>query len=389
MNDTSDLEIDLQYLKLGTFNTRGLKHSLKQDTLLKKLTDLKLNIIGLQETHLSEKDINLLENKWKGTIIYTEGTNHSKGLCILFDNYFKKDNIKLIFKNERIILSSCKIGDMTLYVCNIYAPNNINEKIKFFKNFQKILSDHVNDFLLQSIVVLGDFNCVLNNKLDILSGSNHNINSVKAFNLMVNENDLIDIWRLNNKNDKNYTWSGSKPLVARRLDYIFVSRYFLPFVTDCHIASIGHSDHRIVICNLEFNKFERGKGTYKMNNNLFENLNFKNSIKNLIKESIDELSDLDPVLKWEAIKLKIKEHLQNFGKYNKFKNKEENQDLERKLSQLENDLAKNINDIEKQKEINNIKTKLELKNIQNATAARIRSKVQWIEEGEKCSRYIS
>ena len=97
MNDTSDLEIDLQYLKLGTFNTRGLKHSLKQDTLLKKLTDLKLNIIGLQETHLSEKDINLLENKWKGTIIYTEGTNHSKGLCILFDNYFKKDNIILIF----------------------------------------------------------------------------------------------------------------------------------------------------------------------------------------------------------------------------------------------------------------------------------------------------
>ena len=113
---------------------------------------------------------------------------------------------------------------MYLYICNVNAPNNINEKIKFFKDVQRILNDHINDLLLQTVVVLGDFNCVLNNKLDILSGNDHNISSVKAFNLMINENDLIDIWRLNYKNDKNYTWSGSKPLVAQRLDYIFVRR---------------------------------------------------------------------------------------------------------------------------------------------------------------------
>ena len=79
------------------------------------------------------------------------------------------------------------------------------------------------------VVVLGDFNCVMDNNLDILSGSKHNFNTVQAFNKLVNEIDLVDIWRHNNKNKKIYTWSGKKPLVARRLDYIFVSQFFFTF----------------------------------------------------------------------------------------------------------------------------------------------------------------
>ena len=238
------------------------------------------------------------------------------------------------------------------------------------------------------VVVLGDFNCVMDNNLDILSGSKHNFNTVQAFNKLVNEIDLVDIWRHNNKNKKIYTWSGKKPLVARRLDYIFVSQFFLPFINDCSIASIGHSDHRIVISNVEFNSFERGKGTFKMNSSLFDNHKFISSIKNLIKKNIEDLKDLNPILKWEAIKVMIREQTQFYGKFNKFKNKEEVRELKCELLTLENQLSIDITDLDKQNKVEIVKKKLEIKTLEEATAAKIRSKVKWIEEGEKCSRYF-
>ena len=223
-NDFSD--IDIQSLKIATFNVRGLKNSLKQEAIVKRFKDLKLNIIALQETHLIEQELGLLGKKWQGPIISSDGTNNSKGICILFDCCFDKDKINIIAKNDRFLLCECILGQSKFYVCNIYAPNDINPKINFFNSLKTDLKKHIKDLFLQMVVVLGDFNCVLNNKLDILSGNPHDIKTVKAFNLFINDCDLIDIWRLNNGNKKDYTWSGYTPLIARRLDYIVVSKFF-------------------------------------------------------------------------------------------------------------------------------------------------------------------
>ena len=117
---------DMQDLKIATFNVRGMKTSLKQDAIIKRLADLKLNIVALQETHSLEADFNLLKSKWQGPIVYSEGTKQSKGLCFLFNDYFRNSNVEVIAKNDRILLCSCDIGNRKLYLCNIYAPNEIN-----------------------------------------------------------------------------------------------------------------------------------------------------------------------------------------------------------------------------------------------------------------------
>ena len=133
-------DIDIQNLKIASFNVRGMRTNLKQDALIESLSNLKLNIIALQETHLLKKDIDILKNKWQGPIFHSEGTTRSKGLCFLFDKYFKNINIDVIAKNERLLLCSCDIGNKILYLCNVYAPNNINDKLNFFNdvnNFYK------------------------------------------------------------------------------------------------------------------------------------------------------------------------------------------------------------------------------------------------------------
>ena len=102
------LNVDKQNLKIGTLNIRGFKNNLKKEALLSFLNETNLDIIALQETHLSHKDY--ASFKWNGSVIYSEGTNHSLGLSILFNKSINSNNIKKIFSDERILLCSYKIG---------------------------------------------------------------------------------------------------------------------------------------------------------------------------------------------------------------------------------------------------------------------------------------
>ena len=385
MENRSEFDVDIQELKICTFNVNGLKDEIKQDAILKLLRDLKFEVIALQETHLEKADFDTFRSKWHGPIIFKEGTSHSKGSCILFNSYFKEEQLELLLMNDRVLLCSYKLGKEILYFCNIYAPNDSAGKIRFFYNLKNQLSPHIENIALKKLIIMGDFNCVLNNKLDIVTGKPHPVDTVKAFNVCVEDLELIDLWRKNNRNTKDYTFSR---IVARRLDFIFSSKLLLPYITECNILSSGHSDHRMVVCKVEFNHFKRGKGTYKMNSSLFENVQFRDSVKKLINESKEEFANFDPLLKWEAIKIRVKEHTQLFGKYNNFKKKEETNNLRLRLSTLESEWASDVNNFDKQKEIFSIKKQLEIRNIELATAARIRSKIQWIEEGEKCSKFF-
>ena len=62
--------------------------------------------------------------------------------------------------------------------------------------------------------------------------------------------------------------------------------------------------------------------------------------------------------------------------------------MRKNLQFLENELGKDPNDEKLHREIMMCKTKLEVHNLEQTEAARIRSKIKWIEEGEKCSKYF-
>ena len=75
-----------------------------------------------------------------------------------------------------------------------------------------------------NMIILGDFNATLNAKLDIISGDPHSKELVDRFNTFVQYLQCNDIFRLKHPTRKAYTWSRkcfNKPMIARRLDYIF------------------------------------------------------------------------------------------------------------------------------------------------------------------------
>ena len=64
---------------------------------------------------------------------------------------------------------------------------------------------------------MGDFNSVINNDLDIVSGNPHCTQDVQRFRQTMSRLNVIDVWRVLHADEKAYTWS-----MALRLDYCFV-----------------------------------------------------------------------------------------------------------------------------------------------------------------------
>ena len=389
-NDSlEDINIDIKNLKISTLNVRGLKNNLKQNAILQTIKDLNSDIIALQETHLCKTEFTQIESLWDGPCLFSESAGNSMGLCILFKNFFKNHEIDILISNDRLLLCSLKLGNEFFYVGNIYAPSTDKyTKINFFDKTKRLLKENLNDNQIRRLILLGDFNCVCDNNKDIITGHPHSKDVVLNFNQMLNELDFDDLWRKDNLFKKEHTWSGGRPLIMRRIDYIFSSKFLTPYVSSCYIHSVGHTDHRFVTCIMEFSKFKRGKGIYKMNNKLLENPCFKKTLHKLLMDNKEEYNDTDPSLKWTIIKNKSKELAQQFGKYNKIKREEERDQMRKSLDYHEKLLADDGTNMELQNKILILKNSLEINNIETAEAAKLRAKVKWIKEGEKCKDFF-
>ena len=68
-NDQEGNSLNLESpLSIGTLNVRGLRDQRKTRTLLEKLRNEKIDVVSLQETHLSdESDIETLRKLWGST----------------------------------------------------------------------------------------------------------------------------------------------------------------------------------------------------------------------------------------------------------------------------------------------------------------------------------
>ena len=87
-----------------------------------------------------------------------------------------------------------------LTLCNVYGANNDN--LTFFDKCYEVLTE-----FNCSYIIGGDFNTLLNHIMDKCGGSEntHVRARISICNLIDNLN-LIDIWREHHSNIKSYTW---------------------------------------------------------------------------------------------------------------------------------------------------------------------------------------
>jgi len=157
------------------------------------LRKINYSIYMLQEVHCTEKSFETWAAEWGYTALFSGLATNKAGVAILFNNNFTFKVLKqLCDKEGRYIIIDLVVGELTLTICNIYAPNK--DDPAFFQN----VSEQMTSFECEEIIFGGDFNLVLDVLKDKKGG--------KMVQNFQNNLDLTDIWRDLNPEERRYTW---------------------------------------------------------------------------------------------------------------------------------------------------------------------------------------
>ena len=289
------------YVKLHSFNCRGLQDYVKRRKIFHYMRSLHSDVLFLQETHSDINDEILWKSQWGEFAFFASFTSNSRGVAILIRNSVTL-KVNSIFKdpNGRFLVLDVLLNKLPLTLINVYAPNNDdpNFLLEVFAEADKI----DNPFL----IVGGDFNSVIG-PLDYQGSREHHSNSKarETLSVIMDEYGLCDVWRVFHPNLKKYTRHQKSPKVLSRLDFILISGNLLENCKKSEILPGIQSDHSVVSIEFDDNQPLKGKGYWKLNTHYL--LHDPEFIK-LIKEKTTEFkfihkdSQCNPNIIWDSFK---------------------------------------------------------------------------------------
>ena len=190
-------------LRIESLNCRGIRDSIKRLDILDRAKNRKTNIICLQETHITGRDINVIKKEWNVKYLISGTQRNAKGVMIILDDNFEYKIHKVnIDSDGRYIFCEIEIPEVASFLLvNIYAPNE--NKAEFFTNLFNIIETWDNN----NLILVGDWNTVLEPKLDTKFYKDTRVRkSTKEILDFSNKKGLLDVWRIKHPNTERYTW---------------------------------------------------------------------------------------------------------------------------------------------------------------------------------------
>ena len=340
----------------------------------------------LQETYCTKEFIDTFKKGWDGEIYHSiTDSSHSRGICILF-----KKGIKCNILSEhsddsgRLLLINIEIDGNEYTLCNIYCPNNVNERIQFIQK----LNGWIDEFAAhkRNLIIGGDFNCV--DSITDRSSGNLDKSSKALIDLKSNLN-LVDLWKEFNPEKIEFTYiDPSANGRNSRIDLLLSSKPLKCKMKSCCINQSPAPDHKAVCLELIIEKKVRGKGYWKMNCDVLNEESYAEGIKDLFSEAMNEYGlHVTKGVLWDYVKIKIKQYSISYC-INKARLKQDRiKIIETNLDSLDDKLCnKKDSVIEEQRKY----LKKELDDLYNdkAKGYQIRSRAKWLEEGEKSTSYF-
>ena len=309
-------------LVLISLNVRGIRERGKRANIFEWCKKKGGDIILLQETYSTEDVENQWKNEWEGSMIFSHGTNHSRGVLVLFSPELKYKLSNLVIDGDgRFILFRLETKEAKLVLGNLYFPTRDKQKLQV--NFLEGIESYISNMWTPdySLILGGDFNIVMDGKLDY-KGSNIVLKTKfnESFEDFLNKYRLIDIWRKRNPCKKEFTFKQKQPLVQSRLDYWFISTSLEKLVDKCEILTSLTPDHsgiKLKFRNLK-DTYNFGKSYWKFNSSLCLDKIFVDKmnveIRNL-KETVGEFSNR--LLFWDYMKMKMRQFAMKYFPGNK------------------------------------------------------------------------
>ena len=390
-------------IKFFSQNCQGLNDTKKRRDVFQYIRKKKYNIACLQDIHVSMKMETYVKAEWGQNAFFSTYTSNSRGICILFDKCdFKVHRIKSDVSGNYIILD-LTIQDKRVTLVSIYGPNS--DQPSFYQNLKIKIQEFENDMVL----ICGDWNLVLEPTKDLENYAN--INNPKARETvlkMIEELNLIDIWRIMHENDKCFTWRKKNPRKQARLDFFLMSDNLTYLTWNTSIVPGYRTDHSGIVVELNFNNIEKGKGYWKFNNSLLKEKNYIKKVKNTIEEVkntykinrnqennnnepvIEEQYSINDQLFLETLLLMIRGETIKYSSIRKKRNTEKENKLENEIKILEEDINKNFISMDQEKIDLFEQKKSELYEMrkEKIDGVMLRSRSRYYDLGEKPTNYF-
>ena len=372
-------------IRIISLNVKGLRvQKSKRGKIFKWLSDIqKANVVFLQETHSTKEDETAWKDEWGGDIYYSHGQSNSRGVCIMLNIEHNNHQIYIDPDGRYIILDTTIFGKR-LTLMNLYAPNK--DDPAFVSNIFQVMDLTEND----DRILGGDFNCILQD-IDKKGGAPTHANRNMRNTLLshIDETDLVDIWRQQHPDDRNFTYHCKigNEYVFTRLDFFLVSFGISNLIKSSSIKPSILTDHSLVDLNLCIQNNKRGPGFWKFNCALLYDDNYVQMIKNAIQETVQIEYVQTAGLLWEAIKLRIRtDTIRYCSRKKRFKNNTL-MALNKRLQRLQTNFQLNPTS-EESAEIDRVKEDIDTLLQEKLNGVIIRSKIDWHEHGEKPSKFF-
>ena len=385
--------------KLCTYNCNGLNNFKKRKDVFDFLRTEKCNIYLLQETHLPHKYENYIRSAWGFSAFLSGCETNKNGVAILFSNNFEY-KLHSVHRdpNGSYIIMDIEFLKKRVTLVNVYGPSSGDCPL-FFDTISDIIDDIGNEL----IVCGGDWNVVLDAKIDCrnyLSAINRPRSRKKIFDLMI-KHELVDVFRkLTDK--RKYTWRKFNSIKQARLDFFLISEGLISDVMCCEIGKSYRSDHSLVTLFIKKDPWKRDRQYWKFNNSLLKDTAYIKEIKNTIQnvkkdyalpvynhENIDCVPDtnldllVSDQLFFEMILLKIREKTICYSSHKKKSESKYERELVDKIKNLTDNLNEACLELLETK-----RTELQQLRDKRTEGMVIRSRVQWLQHGEKPSKYF-
>lgn len=184
---------------------------------------------------------------------------------------------------------------------NVYAPPESDKH--FFKALFSIISSEAEGIMMCA----GDFNVILDHKIDTTSKKKNKIHLTKFMNMSLKEQGMKDVWREFHPTEKDYTHYSNTHKTYSRIDYVFMNSWDLHRVKECKIGVADVSDHNAVHLTVLLDSRHKNT-TWRMNVGIMNSKVITEQIKKEIKSCIEDndTEEIKPTILWDTLKAVIR-----------------------------------------------------------------------------------
>ena len=276
-------DIKIAHLNISSSGPDLMKPQTLINSLHRKFTD----IICITEAKITKKNKFFFKHTGYSPPHINKPSSESakEGVVTLISNRLNNN----VTKHETLIEGKAtkiqlNINNQNFNILCIYAPSQGDNVSKPF--YEKILVDEHFENNHHNIII-GDFNVIQTQQLDRHPNpkSYYKKNTAKTINNFKLDYAMVDPWRTTHPEKQTFSWQNRTH--ASRIDYALISAstYHLVQNTEYFEPPV-QTDHKGFSIHLNLKKYTRGRGYFKIKNEMYSDPNFVTQINEMIDTTI-------------------------------------------------------------------------------------------------------